>query len=444
MEIQKLLQNKFANANFNEIKEILANKYDLVVKEDTDNPELYLITLKKNEILEKTLGLKKNHEQGQGKDQSPNENVEPQPFLEECHGIILEKNTNKVICYTFGVGQEYDYDTNDDDANLEDYGLQWDNSQVEQSIEGTQLRLYQYQGKWIVSTVRCIDAKRAFWHSQKSFADLFQEAVQAQNWEMEGKLTPGHCYALVLQHPENQIVIKYQTPQLIHVLSRDLSQKGFPEIDEEIGLPKPKRFEANYFSNFQDLLKQVKSYQKMDIEGFIIKSLDTSNSKRLKIMAEFYRRVKDLRGNITRGNFIYQYLILKKNNQIQEYLNYFPEDGKFFRRMENKLQDLIAEIHKQYCKKFVNKEITMKDVFFQFRPFIYEINGIHLESRMVINKKKVADEFYKRDPAQMSFIYKSFYDEKKPNKYKTSSVPSVPSTLSSTGEEITNSQTDSN
>ena len=300
-ELTKILQGM----SFPDAKNLLMEEYELIIKEDTQHPNLFLVTWNKDKE-EKYQEMAKEH-----------------PFLHQCHGTILEKDTNRLVCYTFGARLEFNYE--EESPQLSTYGLNWENCRVEESIEGTQLRLYHYQDEWIISTVRCIDAKRAFWSSKKSFADLYQEAIETMAWTGE-KLNPQHCYALVLQHPDNQMVIKYEKPNLVHVLTRDLSSEGFPEImvtnnetdPNYIGLSIPKEMETTPGMTWESFLTMAKSYSKLDMEGYVLN--DTSNGLRLKVMSDVYRRGKELHGNVTPNNLIYHYLALKKNGQVAEYL----------------------------------------------------------------------------------------------------------------------------
>ena len=402
-ELSKILEGKA----FLDAKNLLTEDFGLIVKEDNQHPNLYLITWDKD------------------KEAQYQEMINEHPFLHQCHGSILEKDTNRLICYTFGSRLEFNYE--EDSPQLSTYGLNLENCQMEDSIEGTQLRLYHYQNEWIISTVRCIDAKRAFWSSKKSFADLYQEAIETMAWAGE-KLNPKHCYALVLQHPDNQMVIKYEKANLVHVLTRDLSTEGFPEIsvaspDGNIGLPVPSRKgqeqgqEQGQELTWESFLNMAKSYPNLDKEGYILK--DIVSGLRLKVMSDVYRRVKELSGNVTPNNLIFHYLTLKKNGTLSDYLIHFPENGKKIRHLGNQLKELVTEIHRQYCEKFVNKTIKMNEVTFAFRPFIYEINGIHLKTREVINRKKVAEELYSQEVQKIAYIYNSYYfpktDKKKTN-----------------------------
>ena len=121
-------------------------------------------------------------------------------FINECRGIILEKDTNKVVCYTFNRKHNSTF--------LKDELLNnWDACKFYESIDGTQIKLYYYNDKWNVSTTRCIQAKNAYWYSKKSFEELFKEASFGLDYS---KLNKDYCYSFVLKHKENRIVNRYE------------------------------------------------------------------------------------------------------------------------------------------------------------------------------------------------------------------------------------------
>ena len=385
MELQKIIEGK----TFPEIKNLLTQDYKLVVKEDPDLPNLYLVTGKR------------------GMEEFYQEIAKDSPFIEECRGIILEKESNRVVSMAFRHRLEFDYE--DADIDLAKYGLEWNHVQIEKSVEGTQLRLYYYDGKWRVSTCRCLDAGKAHWQSNKSFYDLFQEAVKEEQFDLT-KLSHDFCHVLILQHPENQIVVSYQKPSLVHLTSRDLSQQGYPEVDYDLGLNLPAII-YNSYSDFSTFLEKLNDESDLSKEGYILK--DLRSEKRLKIMTPYYREAKELRGNVTPNNLIYHYLELKQENNVKRYLEIFPKEGYSFRKLENKLDDMVSHIHRQYCDKFVNKTLKMKDLIFCFRPFIYEINGFYLANRSKkMTKKRVSEFLSKKEPAQIAYMYHSYYDIK--------------------------------
>ena len=75
MNLTKFI-NTCDDKSYENLKKIFINHpYNLNVKEDSGNKNLYMLCYKRNN------------------------NFDKHSFLNECRGIILEKNTNKIVLY---------------------------------------------------------------------------------------------------------------------------------------------------------------------------------------------------------------------------------------------------------------------------------------------------------------------------------------------------------
>jgi hypothetical protein len=96
------------------------------------------------------------------------------PLQMECNGIILEKNTNKIVCmcqnkFTDIVQHEGQV------SQIEDLKRHYSKFRMEYCEDGTVIRLYNYNNNWYTATTRCIDATKSYWSSEKTFNDMFWE-----------------------------------------------------------------------------------------------------------------------------------------------------------------------------------------------------------------------------------------------------------------------------
>lgn len=338
--------------HYEDVKEFLSNEpYNLIVKEDGD---LYMVVYSR-----KTSNL-------------DNE------LVKQCRGIILEKETNKIVCYTFNMGEIID------DGDVK----------IELSIDGTQIRLYNYNNEWRCATTRCIDAKKAMWFSQKSFYELFKDADTIDYT----KLDKNYCYSFVLCHPENRIVIDYKRPELIHVLTRNL--ETFEEVDVDIGIRKPPVITG--FKNYDEMLKYLNDDSTELIEGFILK--DDMN-RRYKVYNKKYLMIKELRGNT--NDMFYRYLELRYNNLLNNYLLFYPEFKEAFRLYELCLFQLAKKIYNCYLNMYVNNIIVI--IPQQFKQVIYKIHGNYLTTHIRTTPRMVLEELDKLQPKHLKYIYNKTY-----------------------------------
>lgn len=380
MELQKLINN-YDIKDFNFIKYLLTNEpYNLIIKEDKDNESLYMVTYDK-----KKSNMKND-------------------IVKECRGLILEKNTNKIICYTFNKSLDID------PCNLEcPSELDWKNTIIEKSVDGTQIRLYYYNDKWNYSTTRCIDANKARWYNKRSFYEMFKDVDNLINYD---KLDKNSCYSFVLKHPDNRIVVNYLKPSIVHVLTRNLTT--YEEEYEDIGIERAEIYKE--FKNYSDVINKSKenidfsSIKLNDLieEGYILH--DKKNNIRIKIKNNSYKNIKEIRGNT--NNLFYRYLELRSEcrdkdcidkDYIDKYITIYPEHKKNFIKYEESIKNLTNVIYKYYIDKFIKKkEFVMPKCL---NKIIYEIHGKRLTTFKKIKYDDVFNEINKLHPSQLCYIH---------------------------------------
>ena len=101
------------------------------------------------------------------------------PIVKECCGLILDVNqVNKIVCYSLNKTEDVEIESNLDYSNftVDSFDLsKWEDLKVEELIDGTLIRLYNHNDTWYTSTKKVIDATIGYWHSNKSFHQLFLE-----------------------------------------------------------------------------------------------------------------------------------------------------------------------------------------------------------------------------------------------------------------------------
>lgn len=368
---------------FAEVRDHLSS-FNIVCKVDPNNDNLYLITYDR-EKSDFTL-----------------------PFMKQCRGTILEKGTNKIVCYTFDKGLDFefsDYDLNDKELQLKvnESNLNWNSCQVEESVDGTQIRLFYYDGKWCKATTRCSDAYRAYWYSDKSFGVLFDEAAELGGFDYD-TLDKNCCYSFVLCHPENRIVVRYKKPYLVHVVTRRLDT--FEEVTEThgvVGALRPKVYTK--FSTPWELVNYAHIQSDSNLEGYMVKCIsevdDVVTHQRMKIITSAYLAVKELRGN--GNNLFFRYLELRQAGLLTSFNQYFPEFADQFKAYETNILNIAREIKAQYINKFVYRSIKAAD--WHYRPLVYKLHGEYLEKHEPTTMDKVLKYIGELHPKQLCFMY---------------------------------------
>lgn len=369
MDIRNLIQQNNIT-DYNTLKAILeSSQFNLKIKEDIQLPDLFLIYSQ----------------------ESSNFNLK---LVNECNGLIMNKNTLQIVCYTFDKCS---------DAPLQSMqSINLDNLYYENAYEGTLVRLYYYENKWMLATKKCMDASKSKWISDKNFSELFNECVQY--YDFLDKLNTSYCYSFIIMHPENKIVVNYTVPNVVHISTRDLTT--LYEVDVDIGIQKSERVKVprEYLNDF---IAKIETEQLLTHEGYMLIDL-TFN--RYKYKNNYYSEVRNLWGNT--NNRFYRYLEMRKDvNVLQQYINFYPQDLEKFRKYEEDITVLANSILNVYLDKHVYKKSDAKIPFF-FAKVIYKLHGDFYKDKVRTDCNKVMMTLLELDPKQICFMFTNLTKQK--------------------------------
>lgn len=353
-------------SNIDELKKIFENEpYNLIFKEDESINNLCLIH---------------NSEKS-------NFNLK---IVNECNGIIIDKNTMDILCYTFDKCNNSLEIPNDFD---------FDNLYIENAIEGTIVKLYYTNENWLLSTKKCIDSSKASWISTKNFHQMFTECINTTSIIIEDKLNKDYCYSFIIIHPENSIVVKYQYPVLYHVSTRNM--KTFEEIDVDVGIQKMPRTKICK-ENINDVIENLMNTKELFYEGLIF--IDTQY-RRWKLRTPVFNRARELWGNT--NNRLYRYIELRRDgNLLNEYLMYFPCDRDVFIEYENRLKNVAHDILKYYSGKHILKNI--EKVPYYYSKIIYKLHGDFFKDKVKTNYSKIVVTLLETDVKLVNYMLNNF------------------------------------
>ena len=356
------------------------------------------------------------------------------PITHKCRGVILEKDTNNIVCYTFNRSVDFINDL----TYLNNKFPFNDKTVVQESIDGTQIKLFYYGDKWCVATTRTIDAYSTRFSSRRTFGEMFDEALALSNLNLE-TLNKRKCYSFVLCHPDNRIITKYEKAELVHVFTRDLDTLEV-DLSYDIGVRKPQTLE---YQGYEKLLEDANNLEYYK-EGFVLHSSDEQN-KMMKIKSKNYLKCCRMRGN--NNNILFHYLELRYNDyqntkynpndskgkenstdenntneintnvsnssNIENFLQYFNEYREIFKLFEENIRGLAKFIHVEYICRFVNKTIQTNDISWYYRPIIYSLHTNYYNTKKVTSYNEVLNMINHLHPAQLCFLYNNTFNNKK-------------------------------
>jgi hypothetical protein len=315
--------------------------------------------------------------------------------VRECSGIILEKETNKIIHYTF----KKCYDSFSKELSLKEI-KDWAETEVEtedtyplDNIDGTEkvalffegclIKLYHYNGEWNVSTSKTLDASKSFWSSKRSFLELFKDSVE-ESYNIEyneflKSLNENYCYSYLLQHPENRMAINVKEPTLfiVNKINMETLEEEIPELDNFI----VKKTVSEIMNDYENL-EITQNY-------LVYKIVDNVIVDRVKILNKKFLDLKKKCGN--HPNIGLRYLeCIADNDEKINIKNCFPANQRTFTEIDTKFHKTCKNIHDLYYKMYILK--TKTEVPDKYKKTIYQMHSRYRQLRKPITLTDVSDK----------------------------------------------------
>ena len=330
----------------------------------------------------------------------------------ECRSIILDKNTLKVVCYTYD-----DIYYNQDAKN---YVLENDSLTqiIMECFEGTLLSVFNYNDIWHVSTRKCIDARNSKWKNDKSFYDLFLDCIDSED-TFFSNLKKENNYYFVLVHHLNKHLIDYSETfgnnynKLIHVMTRESDTSKEISLDniEQWG-DKTIHFEQPTIYKDYSILNEYNKLDKLELpiksEGVLVKIYNPENGKSdiLKLQTNAYQFMSMLMPN--NNNIFKSFVELYQNDLLKNHLEYFTDNCKFTEDgfeydtigvIDAEFKVLTSELFELFKHQYNFKNCTHKNKDYysvlpsEYKTVLYKIRGIYFKKKeKYIKYKKQLEE----------------------------------------------------
>jgi len=352
-----------------ELSETGENKNDLILKK---NGNLFLVKYNKKKIT--------------------NDNINT---LGKYRSIIFDKD--RIIAYSPPKSYRFSTSYNIDELKITEF------------FEGTMINLFYYNNKWEIATKSVISGNCKFYINQKkTFREMFFEAFKKLSIDLND-FDKKCSYSFVLQHPENRIVSIINEINLILITKYSFENNNIKEepINEKFKNIKPKdltplfgkRNSQEIFDNYINYCNIEKNFNKVGIV------LINKDGKRIKIRNFYYEKVKHLKGNSTKLQYIYY--CIKKSKKINEFLTFFPENKNDFIQFRNELYNFTQTLYRKYISCFIKKENKLLNEQYEFKPHLYALHKKYLENynkqKIKIDKKAVIDYVNNLEPERLMF-----------------------------------------
>ncbi len=201
------------------------------------------------------------------------------PLVCEARGIIIDIAHQMVVCWPF------DKFFNVQEQNAAD--IDWKTARVLEKIDGSLIKLYWFNGKWVFATNSTCDAGEASVAGYKgiTYRDVIFLADNYGKISFDD-LNKGYTYLFELISPMTQVVIKYDKTTLYYLAARDTSTGE--EVDFELeNIKKPRSFPLKTIDEcLEAVLKLNKDFEAdLTEEGFVV--VDGKHN-RIKIKSPAY------------------------------------------------------------------------------------------------------------------------------------------------------------
>jgi hypothetical protein len=265
---------------------------------------------------------------------------------------------------------------------------------AEEFVEGTMINVFKdpsvgLTGAWEIATRNTVGAESSFYKTSntKTFRMMFLEAAKESNLVLEN-LNPLYCYSFVLQHPENRIVVPFKKPKLYLVAIYYIDNSNKDDITvQAMNMAEAKLFhnwmgakiyfpERYYFNTYSELIEKYASMNtSYDVLGVVIRNVDTC--ERTKIRNPVYEEVRNLRGN--QPKLQYQYLSLRKDGKVRDFLHFYPENKKEFSTFRDQIHLFTETLYSNYVSCYIKKEKPLMEFSEQYRTHMFNIHKKYMD-----------------------------------------------------------------
>ena len=301
---------------------------------------------------------------------------------------------------------------------------------AEELVEGMMVNLFYYKGteKWYVSTkssvgevsfdhiqeAMAVEATTAAGATEGTYQKLnIQEILRRRICDILSVLPGGleavpkqYCYSFVLQHPKNQIVNVITVPRLYLVAVYEIVRPdGEPGTEATMAGVSAIRLERDIFScSFGGTVSRmpsdltcvadatdaavsatitphtVEDYCRMygsaetrsvSLPGVVFHDRDTGFC--YKQRNPKYESVKKRKG--MEQKLIAQYLQLRKDRAIDEYLKYHPQHSRVFNTFRERLHEYTLRLYDAYIEHYVKKNAKpLKEYDRELKTHMYKLH----------------------------------------------------------------------
>lgn len=274
---------------------------------------------------------------------------------------------------------------------------------VEHFVDGVMIGVFwdRYAQRMRIHTRSCMDGLCRYYSQTKPFSVMFYEAVGPAGLAVP--VGPGRCYTYILQHPENRIVTPTRVPRLHLVQATEVD--GLGGVRDVTPAVHPLTIEG--VTSWADLRAKMQDWNmrfRHAMQGVVVKNVETG--ERWKIRTPEYNRVRKLRGNSPRRDFLW--LNEWRNGTLPAYLDLYPEERADAEAVVGRWKRATTDVYQYYTDVFKARTLPKTAIPAKYRPLVYGLHTLYMETlkpaRQTVTWPTVLRYMNDRDTAQMLFV----------------------------------------
>ena len=277
-------------------------------------------------------------------------------------------------------------------ASLEGYD-------VEQFLDGVLIGVFfdKYNNKWRLHTRSTLDANCRYYSQTKTFSAMFYDALP----NGFGSWPVNMSASYILQHPENRVVTPVSAPSSTLIQMTTITADGSIHTQANpallvTGITTPDLL----YQRLADLNMRFRH----NVQGYIIKNRNTG--ERYKMRTSEYNRVRQLRGNSARRDYLW--LSAWRDGSLAKYLALYPEERLESDKIVNQWKRATNDVFHIYTDVFKARTLPKAQIPPKYRPLVYGLHTLYMDTLKPAQKsvdwKTVLGFMNSRDIAQMLFV----------------------------------------
>jgi glycosyltransferase involved in cell wall biosynthesis len=280
-----------------------------------------------------------------------------------------------------------------------------DGFRIEAFVDGVMIGMFwdKYSNSWRLHTRSVIGAQTRFFSQTKTFATMFAEATKDLDY---AALDKSCSYTWILQHPENRIVVPVDRPRAFIVGVSRIAEDGVVEC---VACDQPAYAVAEIkglrtWDNVRTRLAEWNATYRHGAQGFVIHDLNTGD--RWKVRTAEYNRVRGLRGNSARRDYLW--LDLWHVNSLNDYLALYPEERVSANATIERWKRATNDVFHIYNDVFKARSLPKSAIPPKYRPLVFGLHTKYMEelkpAGRTVDWRTALEYMNSRDTAQKIFV----------------------------------------